>query len=211
MPTEHKRLYIIRNQPEEALDDDPIWWEKVGRFVEQCRGCGSYAAFYPRPFTAVVQSRQRTTECTSGRSGYLVLKRPFFDLLAPHMPGVVTGEVRFGDGRVQRDSVTLNFPPEMELTLRGGHGSRAKGAYRVCELCGERVASLAMLNKPIHVLRNEIPPGREVFNADGTFLTITERLSEELDFTPFPDIRLQPIGVFDTPVEPVPEFDDAAL
>jgi len=127
------------------------------------------------------------------------------------MPGVVTGEVRFGDGRVQRNSVTLNFPPEMALTLRGGHGSRAKGAYRVCEVCGDRVASLAMLNKPIHVLRSEIPAGREVFNADGIFLTITDRLSEQLDFTPFPDIRLQPIGVFDTPVEPVPEFDDAAL
>ena len=132
-------------------------------------------------------------------------------MLAPYMPGVITGEVRFGDGRVQRNSVTLNFPPEMALTLRGGHGSRAKGAYRVCEVCGDRVASLAMLNKPIHVLRSEIPAGREVFNADGVFLTITDRLSEQLDFTPFPDIRLQPIGVFDTPVEPVPEFDDAAL
>lgn len=126
------------------------------------------------------------------------------------MPGVVAGEVRFGDGRLQRDSLTLNFPPQMALTLRGGHGSRAKGAYRVCEACGDRVASLAMLKSTIHVLRDEIPVGREVFNADGIFLTITDCLSEQLDFTPFKDIRLQPIGVLDTPIEPVPEFGDLA-
>lgn len=203
----HTKLFMVRSKKDEGLDDDLDWWKKTGRFLG-CRGCGTYRQVYPQPLNAVVQMRQRQSQSISGRSCYRVLKRPFYDLLAPHMPGVVTGEVRFADGRLQKDSVTLNFPSEMYVTLRGGHGSREQEAYRVCEACGRHVSSLAMLTKPIYVLRYQIPAGRKVFVGDLGFLMISEHLAKELDLSPFPDLKLQPIGVFDTPVEPVPEFGD---
>lgn len=204
----HTKLFMVRSKKDEALDDDLDWWEKTGRFLNKCRGCGSKVPTYPQPLNAVVQMRQRCTEALSGRSCYPILKRPFYNLLAPYMPGVVAGEVRFADGRLQKDSVTLNFPPEMYVTLRGGHGSREQQAYRVCEVCGRHVATLAMLNKPIHVLRSQLPD-REVFVGSLVFLMLSERLAKELDLSPYPDLKLQPIGVFDTPVELVPEFGDA--
>lgn len=197
----------MRSKKDEVLDDDPDWWEGVGRFVKDCPGCGSFAPVYPQPLNAVVQNRQRSTIALSGRSGYWILKRVFYELLKPNMPGVVPGEVRFGDGRVQRDSVTVNLPSEMYVVLRGGHGSRARAAYRTCSVCGRRISSLAMLTKPLHVLRNEIP-NREVLYTGG-FLAITASLSRRLDFGAFPDIVLQSVGVFDTPVECIPEIGDA--
>lgn len=206
MTIEHKTLFLILTKPDDALDDDKEWWENIGRFVPACPACGSYTT-YPRPFTAVVQNRQRGTMAVSGYSCYCLVKRPFYDLLAPHMPGVVPGEVRFGDGRVQKDSLTLNFPTEMSLLLRGGHGSRAKRSYRTCEACGRRLSTIGTLTRPIYVLRHEVPAHREVFNSN-IFLAITERLRDELDFSPFPDIRLQPVAVLDVPIERIPELGD---
>jgi hypothetical protein len=207
MAQRHNKLLMIRSRKEEGLDDDLHWWEKTGRFLG-CRGCGTYQWIYPQPLNAVVQLRQRQTYSFSGRSAYRILKRSFYDFLAPHMPGVVTGEVRFADGRLQEDSVTLNFPPEMHVVLRGGHGSREQEAYRVCDICRRHIASLAMLVSPIHVLRPELPPDRKVLVGDNAFLMLSEPLASELDLSPFPDIKLQPIGIFDAPIEPVPEFGD---
>ena len=201
-----QQFWTLQSKLGEALDDDPDWNEQRGPWIGRCKGCGSILpGVYPKPFEAVVQNRQRAS---ISLAQVPVLRRKLFEFLHPYAPGMIPGEVRFGDGRVQRDSVTVHCPASMSILMRGGHGSREWRAYRVCASCGRNVTTYALFKKPWYVMRRDIPAG-EVFVADRYPFLVTTKLREQIEYKMFPDLVHKPVLVMDEPIEPIPEFGDA--
>jgi len=204
--SQHNRLWMVDSKQDEALNGGHAWMQGP-RWEQHCEGCGRpRLGLYPAPLEFVSQLRQRATISTG--DGLLeIYKRRFFDMIASHALGIIPGEVRLEHGRILRDSVTVHFPPFMELNFRGGHGTRP-GAYGVCRICKRPKASRALMDKPWYVLRSQIPLG-DVFATNEDVLLITDSLRSQLDFSPFPDLVLRPIMVLDEPIVPVSKLGDA--
>lgn len=201
------KLLMLESMRDEGIDGDPEW--ERGRAREQkCKWCARPPiGFYPNPLEVVVQLRQRASLSIAGPA-VCVFKRNLFDLLLPFMPGMIPGEVRYATGRVLSESVTVHFPPEPEIVMRGGPGTRESGAYSPCPVCGRIRASRALFTKPWHVLRRDIPEG-DLYRTNENVLLLSEQLAGELDLSEFPDLKLTPLAVLDKPLEVVPELGDS--
>jgi hypothetical protein len=205
MASAPKKLYMLASRRDEVLDDDPTWWEQAGRF-QGCRGCARpRAGLYPRPLEAVVQMRQRAPVSLSGNSCVVIFRRDLADRLGPHAPQMVCGECRFSNGVVLKDSVTVHFPRELEVVVRGGRSTRL--AYGTCGVCGGPNAAMAMFTKPWYTLRRALPPADVMVSTDQA-VVVTDTLAERLDLAHFPDLVLRPILIMDEPIEPIPEFGE---
>jgi hypothetical protein len=204
MIDQRRKLFMIETTVRYHMDPDPTWKEKIGRHL-WCKGCGSINDLYPRPMDEIVQLRLRAS-VTGSESHATAMKRSFYELLRPHVQGMVTGEVRFKDGRLQKDAVVVTFPPSLQIVMRGGHGSVAKGGYRVCEICGRRVGCYAFYTRPYNVVRCELPTGDVMCYHDA--IVLSDRLASTLDLSPYPDLYLEPILILDEPLEPVPAFGE---
>ena len=172
----------------------------------RCPACSRMLpGVYPSPVDFVSELRQRAT-ISSGSGFVLIVKRPFYEALRPYAPGMIPGEVRLEDGRVLRESVTVHFPPEMEVVMRGGRDTPSQ-AYCMCRLCRRPVASRSLFKMPWYVLRSQLPMG-DIFSTPEEQLLITERVREELNIAPFPDIFYRPVLVLDEPIIPIPGLGD---
>lgn len=205
------RLVMLESSADEVLDADPEWL-KWARTVQKCRMCArTPIGYYPTPLEAVVVMRQRAS-LSSARPVIEVMKRALFDRLLPEIPGMVPGPVRRRvNGKEIPDSVTVHFPPEPIVPLRGGPGSRDRRAYGICAQCGRWKSSGAVFNDPWNVLRLQLPPTRVVVANEAAIL-MPEQVAEELRLLQdFPDLALRPILVVDEPFEVVPELGDVPM
>jgi hypothetical protein len=150
------QVFMLESMRDEGLDSD-LEWRRVGSRKQKCEGCARPPlGYYPQPLESVVQYRQRAT-LSIDSTAVDIFKRDLFDLLHPYMPGMIPGEVRYPDGRVLRESVTVHFPPEPEIVMRGARGSRERDAYRRCPVCDRVGSSRGVLTRPWYILRSEIP------------------------------------------------------
>lgn len=200
-------VHMLRSVKEEWLDPD-LDWKQGGAKKQKCPGCGDRPmGLYPAPLESVVQNRMRASKSTAP-SSVMVFRAELFEQLAAHVQGLVPGVLRFADGRVQKHAVTVHSPPAMDVILRGGPGSRACQAYRVCSVCERPLSTIALFEPPTYLLRRSWRSGYEMMVYSLIFPILTESLVRKLNLKPFEDLYLEPIPVLDEPLEPVPELGD---
>jgi len=197
-------LFALDSSRDEVLLAPNVWRRAVGTTVF-CPGCWRpREGHYPAPISFVTDLRQRAS--LSSGDGVVEIVRPvLFQALVSLRPGIIPGEVRLRSGR-QLDSVTLHFPPSIELNFRGGHATRP-GAYGICEVCGRVKANRALMAKPWYVLSRDTRPG-DVFVTNEHMIIVSERAKAALETLGLADLRFNKLLVLDEPLVPVPELGD---
>lgn len=203
------RMVMLESSADEVLDGDPKWLEWA-RVTQKCRMCARPpVGYYPKPLEAVVVNRQRASIALADPV-VTVLRRALFERLLPALPLMIPGPVRRRvAGKALVDFVTVHFPPDPMVPLRGGPGSREKRAYGVCSECGRWKSSEAMFTDPWNVLRMQLPVAPVVIANEGIIL-MPEHVAHDLRLLhDFPDLTLRPILVVDEAFEYVPELGDS--
>lgn len=175
-----------------------------------CRGCRSIVSdWYPKSVDA-----ELTDEVGLGLwicCDVTVIHAELWIQILRHCPSAVVGRVFRGAGeskKLAHEYVTVLFPPSEMVRVRGSWNNRAyntEPSHRVCQRCGRQ--RYFAVNDP-HLVRSQIPSGRLVFADWCNRLVIKKSLADVLDWSLFPDRELQPLPVFERPLDGLRLLDD---
>lgn len=163
---------------------------------------------YPKPIEARVRGRGRAAFTYAPGIGTGIFRTDLLDVLRPALRGAVLGPVRTVGGERVDLLVTCYVPPEHRLFVRSVGG---RTRYGPCKTCG-RFLRLDWTGGSDFVIERDLA-GADVRQDDGGFLYVSEHLAAGIDWTPWPDIRFEPIDVLVWPPDRKrlpwdPEWDD---
>jgi hypothetical protein len=134
------------------------------------------------------------------------VRRDLFVYLNPHLDGHIIGRCYIlNTNETIEDFVTVYTPVKKSLFFRGEYGCK----YNICRYCNlPNMEHTSDDSAPQYVNRHQMC-GRHAYQIDGHcgFL-ITKWLSEQIDWTRFPEIELYPYPVIDKPLDGRRFFDD---
>jgi hypothetical protein len=130
------------------------------------------------------------------RTGVPVYRRDFVEQICGHLADYALGKCLTPEGEMLNEYVTLYL--RHCVTMRGDRQT----VYKPCRSCGSVWSDLVMVfpGRPAYLLRHQLTGGL-VYQARSSFLFLAEELVDRIDWSPFPDARLDAVEVRDTPLD----------
>jgi hypothetical protein len=180
--------------PEVSLD-----WisENVGKvFCAHCRAV--HRRLYPAAIDVVFRQTP-TPGWTTGlgfRVGVPIYRVEFLEALGHHAQGFAIGRCLLPHGKVLTEYATA-YAKDYVL-MRGDERTTTK----VCPLCGSVWTDLVVVypKRPAYLLRRQLSDALVYQGRSGAFF-LAEAVVSEIDWTHFPDMRVQRIDVLDRPLD----------
>lgn len=201
-------IYYMRSLVEGDMGGDHNWQQ--GRLAAQfCEGCGSpNPQLYPKPIIALVDSVASTPYSYSAPYIRLV-RHELLNILLDYEPSIVPGTVLLRNGSIVSSFVSLHFPPQLWIAIRGTASPRRHGLdYQRCIICDRRSSVPAAIVDGRHVLRQHLAPGN-VWVTSNFFLFVSEKVRNDARMMLFPSLVFEPVNVLDARVTHIPTLDDA--
>lgn len=189
-----RMLYRVVSRHPDPVHADKSWLERAKGTV-LCPECSHIdRSGYPKPVDVYLRSLARG-EVTSGSlpfAGVKVFRKDFIDHISQYLSEFIVGRCFWSDGTVIDDHVTCYS--DSYLVVRGN----TKSKYYVCSTCGIILSQLG--RSPTYVLRRHLGNPLVYQNGFGGFL-LDEEFALGIDWSPWPDVCLDAVGIRDTPID----------
>jgi hypothetical protein len=188
----------LASKNKEHFHAEPAWVEDAaGRiFCPDCRTI--YRSRHPEPIdVTLMEWPEAPAVCgRPARAGVPIFGSDFVAQIGECLPDAAIGRCLTADGQVFQEYVTMYLP--RCVLMRGD----TKTKYKVCKGCGAIWTDLVMVfpGRPAYLLRHQLTDAL-IYQGGYGSLFIARELANRLDWSPFPDVRLEPVEVRDTPLD----------
>lgn len=191
-------MWLARSTSDDGPDADPDWLHRTEGEL-YCRECRTMnRRLYPKPIDVVLQCVPPRTwsEGILFRVAIPVFRSDFAKLIVNECPRMVIGTCRLTNGQIVKDYVTMYR--EKWVLMRGDRATKT----RVCHVCGSVWTDLVMVfpGRPAYLLRHQLSDESVYQDCSGSLL-LQDNLVRRIDWSRFPDMRLQQVSVRDTPLD----------
>jgi hypothetical protein len=167
-----------------------------------CRGCNHQVAnWYPRRIEVALPPVRRALLLLSQPGDVAVIHAGLWRQIERYCPSAILGPATMREGDLDKftlDWVTVIFPQDELIHVRGTLRSESVPARRVCDVCG-RQCYYASENP--HLVRCQVPSNRPVFMDHVSKFVIAEPLAKTLDWSDFPDLVYERLPVLARPLD----------
>ena len=185
---------VVGTNHHESVGADVQWWKNVypQYHCPSCRGLD--LTLFPRPIDAYLKTDpgHRVTGLVSF-TRIAIFHRDFVMQIAKHLDGFALGKV-YGPEQTINPLYQTCYTDSI-IVLRGDRNAK----YYVCKECGWVKLNMGG-QRHRYILKKHLPRSF-VFQVDTMDLLLAEDLADLIDWSPWPDVRLDKVKVIDRPFD----------